>query len=168
MGEYIRSKHAEPTKNCGIKIDYKNCASRWSLTHGQLLLLLLLSLLLLLLLLFALIAGCARCCAPTVWSFDQVSAWFCIREYQNECTTPGIRSADMMRCYYCCCYSGELKSQATMIFLLSTQLNTMLFNSSSLYTFYYLRDHTINRCLFFLFINSFCSLMDFRYYPPLL
>ena len=25
--------HQEQTKNCGIKIDYKNCASRWSLTH---------------------------------------------------------------------------------------------------------------------------------------
>ena len=26
-------KHVEQTKNCGIKIDYKNCASRWLLTH---------------------------------------------------------------------------------------------------------------------------------------
>ena len=31
--DQIRSKHAEQTKNCGIKIDYKNCASRWSVTH---------------------------------------------------------------------------------------------------------------------------------------
>ena len=27
------SKHVEQTKNCGIKVDYKNCASRWSLIH---------------------------------------------------------------------------------------------------------------------------------------
>jgi hypothetical protein len=33
MNDSIRSKHVEQTKNCGIKIDYKNCASRWSLTH---------------------------------------------------------------------------------------------------------------------------------------
>ena len=26
-------KHVEQAKNCGIKIDYKDCASRWSLTH---------------------------------------------------------------------------------------------------------------------------------------
>ena len=33
MNDHIRSKHVEQTKNCGIKIDYKNCVSRWSLTH---------------------------------------------------------------------------------------------------------------------------------------
>ena len=33
MNDYIRSKHVEQTKKCGTKIDYKNCASRWSLTH---------------------------------------------------------------------------------------------------------------------------------------
>jgi hypothetical protein len=33
MTEYIHSKYVEQTKNCGIKIDYKNCAFRWSLTH---------------------------------------------------------------------------------------------------------------------------------------
>ena len=33
MNDWIRSKHVEQTKNWGIKIDYKNCASRWSLTH---------------------------------------------------------------------------------------------------------------------------------------
>ena len=33
MNDYIRSKHVEQTKNCGIKIDYKNCASLWLLTH---------------------------------------------------------------------------------------------------------------------------------------
>ena len=33
MNDWIRSKHVEQTKNCGIKIDYKNCASRWSLTQ---------------------------------------------------------------------------------------------------------------------------------------
>ena len=33
MNDYIRSKHVEQTEDCGIKIDYKNCASRWSLTH---------------------------------------------------------------------------------------------------------------------------------------
>ena len=33
MNDYIHSKYVEQTKNCGIKIDYKNCASRWSLTH---------------------------------------------------------------------------------------------------------------------------------------
>ena len=34
MNGQIRSKHVEQTKkNCGIKIDYKNCASRWLLTH---------------------------------------------------------------------------------------------------------------------------------------
>ena len=34
MNDYIRSKHAEQTKkNCGIKVDHKNCASRWSLTR---------------------------------------------------------------------------------------------------------------------------------------
>ena len=34
MNDWIRLKHVEQTKNCGIKkIDYKNCASRWSLTH---------------------------------------------------------------------------------------------------------------------------------------
>ena len=32
MNDWIRSKHVEQIKNCGIKIDYKNCASRWSLT----------------------------------------------------------------------------------------------------------------------------------------
>ena len=26
-------KHVEQTKNCGIEIYYKNCASRWSITH---------------------------------------------------------------------------------------------------------------------------------------
>ena len=31
--ESSRSKHVEQTKKCGIKIDYKNCASRWLLTH---------------------------------------------------------------------------------------------------------------------------------------
>ena len=33
MNDYIRSKHVEQTKNCGIKIDYRNCASRCLLTH---------------------------------------------------------------------------------------------------------------------------------------
>ena len=33
MNDQIRSKHVQQTKNCRIKIDYKNCASRWSLTH---------------------------------------------------------------------------------------------------------------------------------------
>ena len=33
MNNEIHSKHVEQTKNCGIKIDYKNCASCWSLTH---------------------------------------------------------------------------------------------------------------------------------------
>ena len=33
MNDQIHSKNVEQTKNCGIKIDYKNCASRWSLTH---------------------------------------------------------------------------------------------------------------------------------------
>ena len=33
MNDQIRSKHVEQTKNCGIKTDYKNSASRWSLTH---------------------------------------------------------------------------------------------------------------------------------------
>ena len=33
MNDQFRSKHVQQTKNCGIKIDYKNCASRWSLTH---------------------------------------------------------------------------------------------------------------------------------------
>ena len=33
MNDWIHQKHVEQTKNCGIKIDYKNCASRWSLTH---------------------------------------------------------------------------------------------------------------------------------------
>ena len=33
MNDQIRSKHVEQTKYCGIKIAYKNCASRWSLTH---------------------------------------------------------------------------------------------------------------------------------------
>ena len=32
MNDEILSKHVEQTKNCGIKIDYKNCASRWPLT----------------------------------------------------------------------------------------------------------------------------------------
>ena len=32
MNDQIRSKHVEQKTNCGIKIDYKNCASRWSLT----------------------------------------------------------------------------------------------------------------------------------------
>ena len=35
MNDSIRSKHVEQTKNSGIKIDYKNCASRWSLTHSN-------------------------------------------------------------------------------------------------------------------------------------
>ena len=34
MNDQIRSKHVEQTKNCGIKIDYKNYAPRWSLTHS--------------------------------------------------------------------------------------------------------------------------------------
>ena len=33
LNESSLSKHVEQTENCGIKIDYKNCASRWSLTH---------------------------------------------------------------------------------------------------------------------------------------
>ena len=33
MNDQIRSKHVEQTKNCEIKNDYKNCASRWLLTH---------------------------------------------------------------------------------------------------------------------------------------
>ena len=33
MTKQIRSKHVEQTKNCGIKIYYKNCASRWLLTY---------------------------------------------------------------------------------------------------------------------------------------
>ena len=33
MKDQIRSKHVEQTKNCEIKIDYKTSASRWSLTH---------------------------------------------------------------------------------------------------------------------------------------
>ena len=33
MDEETRSKHVELTKKCGIKIDYKNCASRWLLKH---------------------------------------------------------------------------------------------------------------------------------------
>ena len=37
MNNQIRLKHVEQTKNCGIKIDYKNSASRWSLTHWILL-----------------------------------------------------------------------------------------------------------------------------------
>ena len=36
MNDWIRSKRIEQTKNCGIKIDYKNCASRWLLTHCRL------------------------------------------------------------------------------------------------------------------------------------
>ena len=32
MTDYIPSKQ-EQTRNCGIKTDHKNCASRWSLTH---------------------------------------------------------------------------------------------------------------------------------------
>ena len=35
MNDQIRSKHVEQTKNCGIKIDYMNCASRWLLTHNS-------------------------------------------------------------------------------------------------------------------------------------
>ena len=35
MNDLILSKHVEQTKNCGIKIDYKNCASRWSLTQQK-------------------------------------------------------------------------------------------------------------------------------------
>ena len=35
MNDWILSKHVEQTKNCGIKIDYKNCASRWLLTQVQ-------------------------------------------------------------------------------------------------------------------------------------
>ena len=31
--ESSRSKHVEQTENCEIKTDYKNCESRWSLTH---------------------------------------------------------------------------------------------------------------------------------------
>ena len=31
--ESSRSKHVKQTNNCGIEINYKNCASRWSLTH---------------------------------------------------------------------------------------------------------------------------------------
>ena len=34
MNDWIRSKHVEQTKNCEIKVDYKNCASCWSLTHS--------------------------------------------------------------------------------------------------------------------------------------
>ena len=30
MNDQTRSKHVEQKKNCGIKIIYKNCASRWS------------------------------------------------------------------------------------------------------------------------------------------
>ena len=33
MNYQIRSKHVDQIKNCGIKIDYKNCAFRWPLTH---------------------------------------------------------------------------------------------------------------------------------------
>ena len=33
--ESSRSKHVEQTKHCGIKIDYKNCASRWSFNTLQ-------------------------------------------------------------------------------------------------------------------------------------
>ena len=33
MNDYIRPKRVDQTKNCGIKIDYKNCASHWSLTN---------------------------------------------------------------------------------------------------------------------------------------
>ena len=33
MNDWIRSKHVEQAKNFWIKIDYKNCASRWSLTY---------------------------------------------------------------------------------------------------------------------------------------
>ena len=33
MNDQIRSKHVEQRKNCGMKIDYKNCTSRWLLTH---------------------------------------------------------------------------------------------------------------------------------------
>ena len=34
MNDQIRSTYVEQTKkNCGVKIDYKNCASRRSLTH---------------------------------------------------------------------------------------------------------------------------------------
>jgi hypothetical protein len=33
MNDQILSKHVEQTKNCRLKVDYKNCASRWSLTH---------------------------------------------------------------------------------------------------------------------------------------
>ena len=33
MNDQIRSKLVDQTKNCEIKIDYKNCTSRWSLTH---------------------------------------------------------------------------------------------------------------------------------------
>ena len=29
MKDQIRSKHVQQTKYCGIKIDYKNCESRW-------------------------------------------------------------------------------------------------------------------------------------------
>jgi hypothetical protein len=33
MNDYILSKHAEQTENCEMKIGYKICASRRSLTH---------------------------------------------------------------------------------------------------------------------------------------
>ena len=33
MNDWTRSKYVEQTKNCGIKIDYKNRASGWSMAH---------------------------------------------------------------------------------------------------------------------------------------
>ena len=33
MNDWILSKHVEQTKNCGIKTDYKNCATRWLFTY---------------------------------------------------------------------------------------------------------------------------------------
>ena len=33
MNDWIRSKHVGQVQNCGIKIDRKNCVSRCSLTH---------------------------------------------------------------------------------------------------------------------------------------
>ena len=32
MNDWTRSKHVKETNSYGIKIEYKNCASRWSLT----------------------------------------------------------------------------------------------------------------------------------------
>ena len=33
MNDYFRFETCRADKNCGIKTDYTNCASRWSLTH---------------------------------------------------------------------------------------------------------------------------------------